>query len=305
MEVGFIGLGSMGSAMARNLLKAGHRVHVWNRSPGPAEALAEFGAQVAASPLDAFHGEAVLSMLANDAAVREVLIDSGALAQAPAGIIHGNMATVSVQLAEELDALHASQGLGYVAAPVFGRPDAAAEGALNIVAAGPGALIDRLQPLFNVLGTKTWRVGEQAPKANVVKIAGNFMIACAIEAMGEAAAMAAAYQVPAHELIGILSNTLFASVVYKGYGERIVKDAFEPAGFKLRLGLKDVQLALDASHAQYVPVPFASVLRDRLLDALAHGDGDLDWAALSRVSYRAAGFEVGNTAIGEIPKRRV
>ncbi|MFT4047194.1 MAG: NAD(P)-dependent oxidoreductase [Solimonas sp.] len=289
MEVGFIGLGGMGRGIAANLLKAGHRVTVWNRSQTPVQELVALGAQAAAQVQDALHGGVVFSMLADDAALRAVLVDSGALDRAARGLIHANLATISTAFATELTALHEARGLAYVSAPVFGRPDVAAAGKLNIIAAGPDHALATLQPLFDAIGQKTWRLGDAAVRANAVKIAGNFMIASAIETMAEAATLAQGHGVGPMEFLEILTNTLFAAPVYKGYGAQIAEQRYEPAGFKLRLGLKDVRLALAAGDDANVPLPFASVLRDALLDAMAHGDGDRDWAALAKVAARRAG----------------
>lgn len=289
MDIGFIGLGGMGSAIAANLVAAGHRVRVWNRSPEPVRALAARGAVAAATVEETLQGEALFSMLADDAALRAVLLDGGALRRARRDLIHANLATISTALAVELTALHEAQGLAYVAAPVFGRPDAARAAKLNIVAAGRTTAIDTLQPLFDAIGQKTWRLGEQPVRANAVKIAGNFMIAAAIETMAEASTLVQAYGVSAPDFLEVLTSTLFASPVYKGYGAQIAEQRFEPPGFKLRLGLKDVRLALAAGDAEHVPLAFASILRDGLLEAIAHGDGDRDWAALAKVAARRAG----------------
>jgi 3-hydroxyisobutyrate dehydrogenase-like beta-hydroxyacid dehydrogenase len=289
MEIGFIGLGAMGKAMASNLIKAGHRVCVWNRSPDPVNALRKIGAEAATNVQDAFRGDLVISMLAEDGALRATLLDNGVIAAAPKGLLHINMATISVALAAELTTLHQQHGLGYVAAPVFGRPDVAASGNLNIVAAGPAGLLDRAQPVFDVLGQKTWRMGEEPVRANIVKIAGNFMIGAAIEAMGEATALTRGYGVSAGDLLEILSNTLFAAPVYKGYGGLIAEERYDPAAFKLKLGLKDIRLALAAGDGANVPLPMASLLRDNMLDAIAAGDGDRDFAALATVAQRRAG----------------
>jgi 3-hydroxyisobutyrate dehydrogenase-like beta-hydroxyacid dehydrogenase len=289
MEIGFIGLGAMGKAMAANLIKAGHRVRVWNRSPGPVAALREAGAEAAGTVQDAFRGDLVISMLAEDGALRATLLDTGVITAAPKGLLHINMATISANLASELTNLHRQCGLGYVAAPVFGRPDVAAAGNLNIVAAGPTDLLDRAQPVLDVLGQKTWRVGEEPIRANIVKIAGNFMIGAAIEAMGEATALTRGYGVSAGDFLEIVSNTLFAAPVYKGYGALIAEQRYEPAAFKLTLGLKDIRLALAAGDGANVPLPLASLLRDNMLDAIAVGDGDRDFAALATVAQRRAG----------------
>jgi 3-hydroxyisobutyrate dehydrogenase-like beta-hydroxyacid dehydrogenase len=289
MDIGFIGLGSMGSAMASNALKAGHTVRVWTRSPDAAQALVNQGATLAASPAEAFTGDAVFSMLADDAALRAVIIDSGLLAQAPKGTVHVNMATISVALAEELAKLHADHGVAYVAAPVLGRPDVAAAGKLNIVAAGPDAAIERVQPIFDVIGQKTWRVGTTAQHANLFKLGANFMLASAIEVTGEAAALMSGHGIDPHAFLDVITNTLFPGPVYQGYGRMIADNRYEPALFKARLGLKDVRLALAAADAVNAPLPVASVVRDNLIDALAQGDGDKDLAVLGRVAARRAG----------------
>lgn len=289
MDIGFIGLGNMGKAIAANLIKGGHKLTVWNRSPAPAQELAKLGAAIAASPAEAFANEIVISMLADDKALRSSLIDNGVLAGARKDVLHINMATISVALAEELTELHAKLGQGYVAAPVFGRPDAAAAAKLNVVVAGPRQLVDRAQPLFDLVGQKTWRMGDEPHRANAAKLAGNFMIGAAIEAMAEATTLAAGYGVPAADLLDLLTNTLFASPVYKGYGGMIAADRYEPAAFKLSLGLKDLRLALAAGDQANVPLPMASLVRDNLLAAVANGEGDLDFAALARVAQRQAG----------------
>lgn len=289
MDVGFIGLGAMGRGMVGNLLRAGHRVRVWNRSPGPAEALAREGAEAVADPAAAFAGT-VCSMLADDAAVRAAVLDSGALARAPADTVHVNLATISVALAEQLTAAHRRHGVGYVAAPVFGRPDMASAGQLAIVAAGPDEALDRVQPLLDVIGRRTWRVGSEPGQANALKLAGNFLIAAAIESMAEAMVLAERHGVPPATLLDVMTGTLFSAPVYQNYGALIAERRFRPAGFRLVLGLKDVRLALEAAEAGRVPMPFASVLRDHFLEAIAAGDADLDWAAVADVARRHAGL---------------
>lgn len=289
MDIGFVGLGSMGHYMVANLLKAGHTVRVWNRSRGPVDAAVGLGARGVDRAAEAFAGDAVLSMLADDAAVRAVIVDQDALARAPRGLVHVNLATISVQLAQELAALHHQRGISYVAAPVFGRPDVAKIAKLNIVAAGDAAAIDTVQPLFDAIGQKTWRFGDEAPRANAVKLAGNFMIAAAIESMAEATAMVGGYGVSAAALLELLTGTLFNAPVFNTYGALIAEQRFDPPGFKLYLGLKDVRLALAAGEGAHTPMPIASVIRDALLEAIAHGDSELDWAALAKVAQRRAG----------------
>jgi 3-hydroxyisobutyrate dehydrogenase-like beta-hydroxyacid dehydrogenase len=289
VDIGFIGLGSMGQGMAANLVKAGHHVRVWNRSRGPVDDLERQGAHGVATAREAFSGDAVLSMLPSDDVVRSVIIDGGLIAGTNGGLVHVNLATISIALARELAELHRARGIGYIAAPVFGRPDVAAAGKLNIVAAGDPAMIARVQPLLDAIGQKTWPAGADPYRANVIKLAGNFMIAAAIETIGEAAAMAEGYGVAASDFLDVLTNTLFSAPVYKNYGAMIAAQRYEPAGFKLALGLKDVRLALEAGEAVHAPLPFASVMRDNLLDAIAHGQSELDWSALAEVSRRRAG----------------
>jgi 3-hydroxyisobutyrate dehydrogenase-like beta-hydroxyacid dehydrogenase len=292
MDVGFIGLGHMGSAIAGRLLQAKHIVRVWNRSPEAARKLEKQGARVVASPDEACAGDAVFSMLGDDNALRAVFLESGLLDRISGAAVpvHVNMATVSVALAEEFAERHAQRRIDYVAAPVLGRPDAAAAGKLNIIAAGPGAAIDRVQPLFDIAGQKTWRFGERASRANVVKIAMNFMLAAACESMGEAAALASGYDISPGDLFELASHSLFTGPVYEGYGRAIAAGAFEPAGFKARLGLKDVRLAIAAGEAVLAPLPIASQMRDSLLEALTRGEGEKEFGVvLGRAAMRRAG----------------
>jgi 3-hydroxyisobutyrate dehydrogenase-like beta-hydroxyacid dehydrogenase len=291
MKVGFIGLGAMGAAMASNLLKAGHAVTVWNRSPDATAPLVSLGAKAAGTPERAAQGEVLMSMLANDKAVREVLLDGGLLDAMDPGTVHVNHATISVELAKTLAEEHARRGLGYVSAPVFGRPDVAAAGKLNILAAGKSGDVQKVLPLLEAMGTKVWPLGEAPERANIVKIAGNFMLVTAVESMAEASTLTRAYGVSAADFLDIMTNTLFASPVYQGYGRMIVEERFKPAGFALPLTLKDVGLALEAGTSRRVPLPFAGVLRDTLLEALAQGDEALDISALSQVAARRANLE--------------
>ncbi|MDE2249000.1 MAG: NAD(P)-dependent oxidoreductase [Pseudomonadota bacterium] len=288
MKVGFIGLGAMGSAMASNLLRAGHTVTVWNRSAAAAEPLVSLGARLASTPDRAAQGEVLCSMLANDTAVSEVILDSGLLDAMDPGTVHVNHATISVALARELATEHARRGLGYVAAPVFGRPDMAAAAKLNILAAGHAAVIEQVRPLLEAMGSKVWPMGEAAERANVAKIAGNFMLASAIESMAEATALTRAYGVSAADFLEVMTSTLFAAPAYQGYGKLIAAQRFTPAGFTMALGFKDVGLAQAAGEAARVPLPFAGVLRDGFLEALAGGDEALDWSALALVAARRA-----------------
>jgi len=291
MKVGFIGLGAMGSAMASNLVAAGHSVTVWNRSEAVAERLASLGAKVARTPDRAVQGEVVHSMLSNDQAVREVFLDSGLLDAMDTGIVHVNHATISVSLAKQLAEEHAKRGLGYVAAPVFGRPDAAAAAKLNMLVAGLPDAIEKVKPLLEKMAARLWPMGESPERANVVKLAGNFMLVSAIESMAEASTLVRAYGVGAAEFIDLISSTMFASPVYQIYGKAIAEQRFTPPGFALPLGLKDVMLAQDAAQAGHVPMPLAGVLRDSLLEAMADGAEGMDLSALAKVSARRANLD--------------
>lgn len=290
MNIGFIGLGKMGKAIAGLLLSTGHKVTVWNRSPDAVQELVAKGARAAATPADLAKSDFLLSILANDAATRSVFVDQGLLEAAHPGLIHINLATVSVALAKELAELHRQRKIGYVAAPVFGRPDAAAAGKLNVVVAGDPATVAKAQPILDAIGQKTWPVGDKPENANVVKIAGNFMIASAIETMGEAVALTRSHGVKADAFLDILTNTLFASPAYKLYGGLIAAEKYQPAGFTAPLALKDVRLALSAADENNVPMPFANVLRDSLMELIATGGADDDWVAMARVAARRAGL---------------
>jgi len=291
MNIGFIGLGKMGRVIAGRLIGAGHQVRVWNRSPKAVEELVAKGAEAAARPADVARADFLVSILANDDAVRSVFIDEGVLDAATPGLIHMNLATVSVALAEEFAAAHRKRNLGYIAAPVFGRPDAAAEGKLNIVVAGDPTAIERAQPILSVIGQKTWPIGDRAERANAVKIAGNFMIASAIETMGEAVALTRAHGINAADFLNILTSTLFAAPSYKLYGGMIAAEKYQPAGFTASLGLKDIRLALAAADAHNVPMPFASALRDNFMELIATGGGESDWATLAVLAAHRAGLD--------------
>jgi 3-hydroxyisobutyrate dehydrogenase-like beta-hydroxyacid dehydrogenase len=289
MDIGFIGLGTMGSRIAANLVKAGHKVRVWNRSRAPVDALERLGAQGVSSAREAFSGDAVISMLADDAAVRAVIVPM--LDSAPKGLVHVNMATISVALARDLAARHRDKGLVYVAAPVFGRPELAAEGKLTIVVAGESGAVTRIEPLLSVIGQRTWPMGTEPERANIVKLAGNFMLGAAVEAMAEASAMAWRNGIAPSDLLDVLTNGVFTAPAYQMYGMAIARQRYEPAGFKLSLTLKDLRLVLAAADESGVPMPLADVVHGSLLEAVAQGDGDRDLAALAVVAMHRAGLE--------------
>jgi 3-hydroxyisobutyrate dehydrogenase-like beta-hydroxyacid dehydrogenase len=290
MKVGVIGLGAMGSGLAESLLRAGHEVVAWNRSKAPLEPLRVKGARAADTPADAFAADAVVTMLANDEAVREVILDGGLLKHADGGTVHVMSATISVALAKELEEVHAKERVALVCAPVLGRPDVAEKGELNVLAAGAPAALAKVRPVLEAIGRKTWMLGEQPHKANVAKLGVNYMIAATIELLAEIFAFTEKSGLDPKVFFEMATNTLFAAPAFKTYGGLILERNFEPAKFKLELGLKDVRLALAAGEAAEVPLPFASVLRDNFLDAVAHGAADKDWAAMSEVSFRRAGL---------------
>jgi 3-hydroxyisobutyrate dehydrogenase-like beta-hydroxyacid dehydrogenase len=297
MEVGLIGLGSMGSGIAKSLLRAGHRLTVFNRTRTRAEALRSDGANVAGSIADACRGEAVLTMLADDAAVEaQVLGPGGILASLPRGGVHVSLSTISVALSDRLAVEHARAGQDFVAAPVFGRPDAAEAAKLAVVAAGPKAAVNRCKPLFEAMGPKLLVIGEKPSMANVVKLAGNFLIATLLESMGEAIAFARKSGVDAAALVDFLTTTLFNAPVYKTYGALIVEGKHEQVGFALPLGLKDVRLVLQAAEARNVPMPIASVLHDRFVTAMARGNENKDWSVIARVAAEDAGLPAAQRA---------
>jgi 3-hydroxyisobutyrate dehydrogenase-like beta-hydroxyacid dehydrogenase len=281
--------------MAANLLKGGHDVTVYNRSPGKADELLKQGARAASSIAQASRGEVLITMLADDAAVESVVLGAGgALASLPSGAIHVSMSTISVGFAERLTAAHAGARQRFVSAPVFGRPDAAAAGKLFIVAAGPAEAIAACQPLFDLIGQKTFVFGEQPPAANLVKLSGNFLIAALIEAFGEAFALVSKAGVDRRAYLEMLTSTLFTAPVHRIYGQAIVEERFEPAGFAAPLGFKDVRLVQAAAEGLRVPMPIASLLRDRFLSLLAQeGTERLDWAAITQMIALEAGLTRG------------
>lgn len=290
MEIGFIGIGAMGAGMVPNLLKAGHAVTVWNRTAAPAAALVAQGATLATRLADAAAQPFVISMLADDAAVEQVLSDGEFLRALPVGGVHVSMATISAALAERLAAAHAAAGRHYVSAPVFGRPPAAAAAQLFIVAAGAPEALAQCAPVFALLGQKVFTVGAQPALANVVKISGNFLLASMIESLGEAFALVRKHGIEPQAFLDVITGTVFPAPVYRTYGGMIANDVYEPAGFALRLGLKDVRLAQAAADRAMVPMPVAGVLHDRYMAAIARGYGEFDWAGLGRLCAEDAGL---------------
>jgi 3-hydroxyisobutyrate dehydrogenase-like beta-hydroxyacid dehydrogenase len=291
MDVGFIGLGHMGQPMARNLLKAGHRVLAYNRTRRKAEELATDGAQVVDRPADACRGQALVTMLTGDEAVEAIMDEqAGVLAALGPEAVHLSMSTISVDLADRLAAMHAKAGRRYVAAPVLGRPEAAAAAKLFILAAGPQDAIDQCRPLFDAMGQRVFVIGDKPSQANLLKLTSNFLLASMLECLGEAFALVRKSGIDPHRYVEILTSTLFAAPAYQTYGKAIADEKYEPAGFAMSLGLKDIRLALAAAEAQAVPMPVASLVRDHFLAGIAQGSGDKDWSAVAGLSAKNAGL---------------
>jgi len=288
MKIGFIGLGRMGHHVAANLLKAGHHVTVWNRSQSPVQALVEKGAVAATSPEDAVKGDAVFSMLSNDQVMREIGLAGPLLEKAAKGLIHVNLATISVEFAKELAAAHRRAGLSYISAPVFGRPEMAEAAALVLVAGGDAGALKTMQPVLDKIGARTVPLDE-AWQANLFKICGNFMIASELEAIGEAFALLRKGGVDPALFHDVMAGRLFTGAVFKAYGAMILNRQYEPAGFALPLGLKDVNLARSASAGLGVEMPTAELLKAQYDQAMAWGWQDKDWAAIGEVSAKKAG----------------
>jgi 3-hydroxyisobutyrate dehydrogenase-like beta-hydroxyacid dehydrogenase len=291
MKTGFIGLGHMGSAMAANLVKAGHDVIVFNRNPEKARALLDLGARAAGRIADACHGDIVITMLADDTALEHVaLAEGGILGNLATGAIHISMSTISVALSKRLAQAHADAGQRFVAAPVFGRPDAAAAAKLFIVAAGDPAAVKVCQPLFDAIGQKTFPIGTEPSTANLVKLSGNFLMASAIEALGEAIALVGKAGVDRRAYVDLLTSSIFNVPAYKIYGGLIAENKFRPAAFAAPLGHKDIRLALAAAEDMRVPMPLGSLLHDRFVQLSAQGGDDLDWAAIGGLATQDAGY---------------
>ena len=290
--IGFVGLGNMGEPIARRLVDAGHDVSVYNRSPDKTQRLADAGATVAASAAAATPpGGVVFSIVGDDAALDAVTLgDSGILARLGPGGVHVSMSTVAVATAQSMETRHADAGARYLCSPVFGRPPVAAAGQLRIAQSGDPDAKRRVAPLLAAFSQGVTDFGEAPGAANAVKLAGNAMIASAIETMAESCALVEKSGIDRVAFIELLAGSLFDCPVYKGYGKAIAERRFLPAGFRMVLGLKDVTLALEAAHAVGVPMPIASLVRDRLMASVAKGRGELDWAALDQAASEDAGL---------------
>jgi 3-hydroxyisobutyrate dehydrogenase-like beta-hydroxyacid dehydrogenase len=293
MKVGFVGLGRMGQGMARRLLEAGHDLSVFDQFAKQAEPLAAAGAHVAASVAElAARSEIVVTMLVEDAAVRQVALGPGGLRESlPKDAIHLCMGTHGVAVIRELEAAHRDAGQTLVAAPVLGRPDLAASGQLGIVAGGPPPAVERCTELLNVLGRRIFPAGPKPESATAIKLANNAVLGCAMVAMAEGFSLVRKYGVVPQVFQDVMTEGLFGSVAYKVYGQKMVDESYDQVGSPIFVGLKDANLIAAAADLARVPMPSHNVYRDRLLGAVAHGDGDRDQAVLAREQARAAGLE--------------
>jgi 3-hydroxyisobutyrate dehydrogenase-like beta-hydroxyacid dehydrogenase len=292
MEIGFIGLGAMGEPMARNLLRAGHTLKVYNRTRSRAEALAGSGVTLVNTPAAACTAGVVATMMADDRAMEEVVFgEDGVLQGLPSGGVHVSHSTISTDLSRRLAEAHRRKGQSFVAAPVFGRPDAAQAARLVVVAAGPSEAVERCRPVLEAIGRKLFVIGPEAPAAHTFKLAGNFLIVSMLETLGEAFALLRKSGVDPASFLEILNGSLFQSPLYENYGKMVVEQRYEPPGFKLRLGLKDVRLVLAAAEEAAAPMPLASLIHDNLLSGVAQGMGEYDWSAVARVAAQKAGLK--------------
>lgn len=280
MDIGLIGVGAMGEAMGANLLRAGFGLRVWNRTAARCDALVALGARRAASPAEAVGGPdgIVVSMVADDTALRAVVDGPQGLAGAlGVGGLHVSMSTIAPDTAREIQAAHATRGTAYVAAPVFGRPDAAAAKKLFVLSAGAVAARERARPVLEAMGQAVIDLGDDPTHANVVKLGGNFMIMGMIEAMAEALSLAEGHGVPRQTMVDVLTQTILPAPLVANYGRQIAEHAYSPARFRLALGLKDADLVLGAAREAKVPMPLAQLMQGRLLSAVARGRGEWDW----------------------------
>ncbi|OBR54784.1 NAD(P)-dependent oxidoreductase [Paraburkholderia tropica] len=278
MEIGIIGLGAMGREIARNLVAAGHTVTAWNRSGGNIE-----GVRVVQTPAQALQADIALTMLSDDPAIRSVLLDSNLLYQARPGLVHVVASTISVAFARELVEIHGAAAVGYVAAPVLGRPDVAAKGELNVLAAGAPAAMEKVKPALEVISKRVWDMGEEPPTAYAAKIACNMMITMAIEAMAEAVVLTETNGLSRERFFELILGTLFGSRPYQTYSGNIIRNEYQP-GFKASLGLKDLRLASEAAEQAGRALPMLAAVHGRMAETVEAGMGDRDWSAIAALT---------------------
>lgn len=293
MKVGIIGLGRMGTAMARRVLAAGHDLIVYNRTAQKAAKLVQAGARAAPTVSAACADrEVLITMLGDDAALHEVALAAGGVRDSlPSGAVHVAMGTHGVAAIRTLESAHAVARQDFVAAPVLGRPEAVDAGQLGIIAAGPAYAVATCMPVLRAIGRRIFEAGPKPEGAAAIKLANNFVLACCIEALGEAFALARRYEVAPNVLFDVLTEGLFAAPAYKTYGRIIAEQGYDHVGFTARLGLKDLGLVLAAADVAKVPLPSAGIVHNRLLSAIAHGDGDRDWSVIAREQARASGLD--------------
>jgi 3-hydroxyisobutyrate dehydrogenase-like beta-hydroxyacid dehydrogenase len=290
LKIGFVGLGRMGRAMSRSLLRGEHDLVVFNRSPGPADELAADGARAAESIAGACEGrEAVLTMVANDEAL--LAVSAQIRDGLPDGAVAVAMGTHGVAAIKAAAALHAEAGQPFVACPVLGRPEVAEQGGLGLVPGGPADAVQRIIPALESIGKRIFRAGELPEAASAIKLANNFMLGCAIEAIGEGMSLVRKYDVDPQVFYEVLTEGLFAAPAYNVYGRIIVGEEYDNVGFTVELALKDADLALDAAGIANLPLPSVNVYRDRLLTAMAEGDDQKDWAIMARIQARSGGLD--------------
>jgi len=293
MKISFLGLGRMGQGMAHLLVAADYDLNVYDLYPEQAKSLVDAGARLSPTIADAvLDRDVVITMLPSDAALNSLVTSAGGLLESmQPGMTHVVMGTHGIELIRKLTRLHAEAEQIFIAAHVLGRPDLAATGQLTIVPAGPADSVAALQPVFDVLGKQTLVAGTDPQSASAVKIANNFVLGCAIEAIGEAMSLVRKLGVEPAMFHQVLTDGLFGAPAYQVYGKMIVDEKYDSMGATAIIGLKDMNLALQAAESAQMPLPSASIMRDRLLGAIAHGEGDLDWAVVAREQARASGLE--------------
>jgi 3-hydroxyisobutyrate dehydrogenase-like beta-hydroxyacid dehydrogenase len=296
-RIGFVGLGHMGMAMASNLASDGVQVIAYVRRPEQMGKLAALGLEPTTTMADLFNCQIVISMLPDDNAVREIVFGreadglDGLVKGLQPGTIHLSMSTISTAAASQLASEHENSGQGYVAAPVFGNPDAAKARQLFIVTAGGPADVERCRPLLDSLGQRTFVIGADPAQANLIKLLGNMMTATTLEMLGEAVAVVRKRGLDPKPFLDILTSTMFGGRAHTIYGDKIVRQAYAP-GFLMPLAFKDVRLALAEAERAGAPMPSVGVVHDRMIAGIARGYGDLDWSALGLIAADEAGLGV-------------
>ena len=289
-KITFLGLGNLGMPIAESLIKSGFELTVWNRTKSKADPLAALGAKVVTTPLEAITpGGIVFSVLADDAAVEEIF-SLELIEKLGEGGIHVSMSTIAPETARQLAKIHSWSKVSYVAAPIFARPEAVVAKVGNICVSGDPEVRERIKPILQTFVKGIYDFGDDPGAANVVKLAGNFMIAASLEMMGEAFTMAEKNGIPRQDIYEMLTQTLFAAPVFQNYGKIVAQQVYEPVAFRLPLGLKDINLTLKTASDVHVPMPMADLIRNRFISAIARGRDNLDWGALAQGASDDAGL---------------